>query len=276
MTDLASAAFRLALRHVAVFPLAPGTKVPPTGSHGHLGAADDADVTRVRWQQTPRANIGAATGRRSGFWVLDIDLQHDGPAALARLEAEHGALPITIGSTTPSGGRHLYWRWPAGGPELRNSCARVGPGLDVRGEGGSIVVPPSILANGRCYRWVKNGARTFADAPGWLIGLALPPPPPPRPDPVEPPENVEKYVAAAVASEFRRLEEAASGQRNESLNRAAFAVGQFVAIGAVPEDWAAAELERRAHALGLPAFEARRTITSGIAAGRRHPRELPR
>ena len=94
MTDtLASASFRYALRRVAIFPLAPGSKCPIKGSHGLRDATDDPDATRVRWQRSPQANIGAATGARSGFWVLDVDLP-DGPESLAALEAEHGPLPV--------------------------------------------------------------------------------------------------------------------------------------------------------------------------------------
>ncbi len=92
MTDaLAAAAFRFALRRVAIFPLAPGSKRPIQGSHGLRDATDDSDVSRVRWQRTPRANIAAATGSQSGFWVLDVDMP-EGPESLAALEAEHGSL----------------------------------------------------------------------------------------------------------------------------------------------------------------------------------------
>ncbi len=156
-----------------------------------------ASETRSRWQLTPQANIGAATGSRSGFWVLDVDLP-DGPESLAALEAEHGSLPATIEASTPRGDRHLYWRWPGDGPEIRNSAGRIGTGLDVRGEGGQVVLPPSVLADGRRYRWVKNGASAFVDAPDWLVKVVLPPPAPPRAEPKSPPDNIENYVASAA------------------------------------------------------------------------------
>ncbi len=204
MTDtLASASFRYALRQVRIFPLAPGSKCPIKGSHGLRDATDDPDVSRTRWQRTPRANIAAATGSRSKFWILDID-PPDGPESLAALEAEHAPLPVTVEASTPRGGRHLYWRWPGDGPEIRNSTSRIGMGLDVRGEGGSIVLPPSVLADGRRYRWVKNGARTFADAPDWLVKIARPPPAPPRAEPKPPPDNIENYVASAAAAELSK------------------------------------------------------------------------
>ncbi|MGE3230270.1 MAG: bifunctional DNA primase/polymerase [Hyphomicrobium sp.] len=274
MTALASAAFRLALRHMRVFPLAPGTKVPIAGSNGLVGASDDPDATRSRWNKTPNANIGIATGSKSGIWVLDVDAQHGGAETLATLEAEHGALPLTITVETPSGGRHLYFAWPSDGPEIRNSAGRVGPGIDVRGEGGCITAPPSVLRDGRSYRWIKNGASGFAAAPDWLIALALPPPAPPRPEPKPLSGDVCRYVAAAVRAELAALDQAQPGGRNAALNLAAFKLAQFIGASTLPEDWAAAELERRAVAIGLPAQEARATIASAFAAGLREPREL--
>ena len=269
---LQSASFRYARRRVAIFPLAPGTKCPIKGSHGLRDATDDPDVARIRWRRNPQANIGAATGSRSGFWVLDVDLPN-GPESLAALEAEHGPLPVTIEASTPRGGRHLYWRWPGDGPEIRNSAGRIGKGLDVRGEGGSITLPPSVLTDGRGYRWVKNGAGTFADAPEWLVKIVLPPLPPPRAEPKPPPENIENYVASAAASELRELSTAQEGTRNDALNRAAFNLAQFVKAGALPESWTRANLEAHAVGAGLSVLEARRTIESAFHAA--EPRSLP-
>lgn len=273
--SFAAAAFRLARRGVSVFPLAPRSKVPPAGTHGSLEASCDPDVARARWARAPRANVAIATGKKSGIWVLDVDPRHGGDVALANLEKEHGPLPLTVEVLTPSGGRHLYFRWSASGLEIRNSAGRVGPGLDVRGEGGSVVCPPSVLADGRRYAWAGNGARGFADAPAWLVKLTQQPPPP-RTAPADPPDNVERYVAAAVTAELRNVEDAAEGTRNDQLNRASFNVAQFVAVGAVPDDWARSQLEARAVNAGLSATEARRTIESGFRAGLAHPRELPR
>lgn len=270
MTDaLAAASFRYALRRIAIFPLAPGSKIPIKGSHGCRDATPDSDVARARWKKWPSANIGAATGSRSGFWVLDIDLP-DGPESLAALEAEHGPLPVTIEASTPRGGRHLYWRHVEG---IHNSAGRIGRSLDVRGEGGSIVLPPSVLPSGRHYRWVKNGAGVIAAAPGWLINLVLPPPPPPKPEPKPPPDNIENYVASAAASELAELSAAQKGTRNDTLNRAAFNLGQFVKAGALPEDWARGQLEERAVGAGLSVFEAKRTIDSAFQAA--EARSLP-
>ncbi len=270
--ELASMAFRYALRRIAVFPLAPGTKCPMKGSHGLRDATNDPDATRVRWQRNPRANIGAATGSRSGFWVFDVDMP-DGPESLAALEAEHTPLPVTIEASTPRGGRHLYWTWPGDGPEIRNSAGRIGKGLDVRGKGGSIVLPPSVLADGRGYCWMKTGASTFADAPDWLVKIVLPRPPAPRPEPKPLPADIENYVASGAASELSGLSAAQEGTRNDALNRAAFNLAGFVKAGALPEDWTRGQLEAHAAVAGLSIVEARRTIDSAFHAA--EPRSLP-
>ena len=269
MTDtLQSASFRYALRRVAVFPLAPGTKCPIKGSHGLRDATSDSDVARARWKKWPSANIGAATGSHSGFWVFDVDLP-DGPESLAALEAEHGPLPETAEASTPHDGRHLYWRHVEG---IRNSAGRIGRGLDVRGEGGSIILPPSVLADGGRYRWTSTVP--VAEAPEWLVKLALPPPPPPRPKPKLLERDISSYTGVAVANELRELRKAAEGTRNDALNRAAFNVAQFCHAGALPEDWARTQLECIALEIGLPAFEAQRTIDSAFKAA--PARELPR
>ena len=89
-----------------------------------------------------------------------------------------------------------------------------------------------------------------------------------------PPAHIERYVTTAITSELNRLAEAAEGQRNDQLNRSAFAIAGFVLAGLAPEDWARKELEGRALAIGLPAIEARRTIDSAFKAAQ--PREMLR
>lgn len=121
------------------------------------------------WARWPEANLGVVTGAVSGLVVLDLDPAKGGEASLAELEAEHGRLPATFEVATGGGGRHLYFRHPGG----RVPCA-VGlrPGLDLRGDGGYVVAPPSIHASGRPYRPVAGGeGRPLAPLPGWLAGL---------------------------------------------------------------------------------------------------------
>jgi hypothetical protein len=118
-----------------------------------------------RW---PDANVGVVTGAISRLVVLDIDPQHGGDDGLAALERRHGPLRPTVEVATGGGGRHFYFQAPGG--EIRNR-AGLAPGVDLRGDGGYIVAPPSIHPSGRPYRWVAGrGPHEFplAPMPPWI------------------------------------------------------------------------------------------------------------
>jgi hypothetical protein len=95
--------------------------------------------------------------------VLDVDPDAGGSESLAKLERLGGPVPTTARSRTGGGGIHLFFRYPRG-KEIRNSAGLLGPGLDVRGEGGYVVVPPSRTQG--AYVWV--GRSPLAEA-SWLI-----------------------------------------------------------------------------------------------------------
>jgi hypothetical protein len=137
-------------------------------------AASEA-IVRHWFERWPDANLGIVTGAVSGLVVLDVDPAHGGAESLAALEAEHDPLPPTIEAVTGGGGWHLYFRHPGG--ELRNR-AGLRPGLDLRGDGGYIVAPPSIHPNGQPYRWRSGhapGEMEPARLPPWLVGLVVSP-----------------------------------------------------------------------------------------------------
>lgn len=191
------AACRLARVGFPVFPCRKGGKEPAT-PHGFKDATTSIDRLAEWWAvsddgTTRPLNLGLPTGRPSGLWVLDVD-GREGLETLGRLEQEHGPLPETVRVETPSGGVHFYFRLP----EVEVRCkTRVLPGVDVRGEGGYVLVPPSVV-DGRRYRWVFPGdpppvvnlgenpellgelleappspSVPLADAPGWLLELVV-------------------------------------------------------------------------------------------------------
>jgi hypothetical protein len=88
---------------------------------------------------------------------------------LRKLEAEHGALPTTVEALTARG-RHIYFKWPQ--QPVRNSAGKIAPGIDVRGEGGYVIVPPSVHPTGRPYTWSVDCGSAFAAAPDWLLATA--------------------------------------------------------------------------------------------------------
>jgi hypothetical protein len=106
--------------------------------------------------------------------VLDVDARHGGSQSLAMLELEHGGLPDTVETRTGGGGRHLYFAHPGG---LALNRVGIAPGIDFRGDGGCVVVPPSVHPSGRRYEWLPRRAPHeigTAALPSWLLSLVRP------------------------------------------------------------------------------------------------------
>ena len=136
---------------LAVFPLRSGDKAP-VQKGGFKNATKDPELIRSWWTCDPGFNIGIACGKVSGgLVVIDLDKKPNvnGVDTLRGWEADNGQLPITWKAETGSGGIHLLYRDPS---EWKNRTGLY-PGVDVRGEGGYIVAPPSIHPNGRRYEW---------------------------------------------------------------------------------------------------------------------------
>jgi len=145
-------------------------KSPHTGS-GFKDATTDPRRVHMWGHRWPDANIAMPTGERSGMFVLDVD----DLAALAKLEREHGPLPATLKIRTPRGGIHLYFRHVEG---VTNSPGGLPEGIDVRGEGGYVLLPPSATAEGS---YAVEHRAEIAAAPEWLLGLIRAKRPPARP-----------------------------------------------------------------------------------------------
>lgn len=125
---------------------AAGRKTPLT-AHGFKDATTDAAIVASWWTTWPDANVGVATGAVSGIDVVDLDLaKGDTPAGrttLAALEHQYGEFN-TLSVATGSGGVHLYFAHRDG---VGCSAGRL-PGIDVRGDGGYVVAPPSVHPSG--------------------------------------------------------------------------------------------------------------------------------
>jgi Bifunctional DNA primase/polymerase, N-terminal/Primase C terminal 1 (PriCT-1) len=161
-----NAAIAYATRGFAVFPCVPRGKVPAT-PHGCRDATQDLAQITTWWRENLYYNVAVATGPVSGVFVLDVD-GLDAEASLRKLEQQYGALPETVESITPRG-RHIFFRCENG--DVRNSAGAIAPGLDIRGDGGYCVLPPSIHPSGRPYVWSVDSADHFAEAPDWLNDL---------------------------------------------------------------------------------------------------------
>ena len=149
----------------SVVPLRPRHKRPLIGwERFQHELASSATVTKW-YRRWPDANIGVMTGEISNLVVLDVDPNHGGDASLDRLERQLAPLPVTVQATTGGGGRHLYFAHP--GALVRNR-AGLAQGIDMRGDGGYIVAPPSVHPSGRRYAWVPGRS------PAEIMPAALP------------------------------------------------------------------------------------------------------
>lgn len=154
-----------------VFPCNGKTPITP---HGCKDAT--ADPTQIaEWWGDSTYNVAIATG---GLVVLDVDIDHEagkyGDETLAALEQQYGTLPETWTCLTGGGGVHYYFQ--CDDPAL-TVAAGFAPGLDYRGAGGYVIVPPSIHSKtGRAYEWEASSTPTsvpLAPLPDWLHQLML-------------------------------------------------------------------------------------------------------
>lgn len=190
-----------------VFPCSPEDKKPAIakkeGGNGFKDATTDEARVRAWWARYPNAVPGMPTGQRVGVWVLDVDTKPGkvGRESLARLVEAFGPLPDTVETLTATGGSHLFFRHPRDGRLVPNSASQLGlgtetwgrggypavpfevlpsgrlrvPDLDVRGDGGYVILPGSVMADGRRYEWEGSSdpdeGAEVADAPDWLLAL---------------------------------------------------------------------------------------------------------
>lgn len=299
MGAMLDAALAYAARGWPVFPCSPRDKRPLVaadrdhagksikGTGGLKKASTDTDQLRIWWSQWPDAMIGVAMGG-NGLFVLDFDPRIDDATGeewtLDRLKGEleeqiGGALPVSLAVRTPSGGVHVYLNQPAGNP-IRNR-GNLPRHVDVRGEGGYVIAPPSVMQDGRRYRWLRDDAEAaIVDAPAALVAILQPRKAAKNGQPLLKvaggADGIERYVQIALDRECGSIRTAPQGKRQDALNRGAYSVAQLVAAGALPE--AVGRGAVMAAALANPGHDDARaieaTIDSGWAAGLAVPRDL--
>lgn len=182
----------------------------PATRRGVKDATTDENIITKWWTERPYLNIGVATGEVSGFFVLDIDTDlHQGTGltgfeALEELEKEHGQLPSTPYQITGSGGNHYLFNHVEGIGNKTN----LFPSIDIRGDGGYIVVSPSIHKSGRKYAWELDhypSTMDIAESPKWLVDAILPK------------TDDGRFKARPVSDYVNILQEVNEGERNDAL-----------------------------------------------------------
>jgi archaellum biogenesis ATPase FlaH len=149
-----------------VFPCQPRGKRPLVQHGLKQATTDDATIKRW-WTEWPNANIGVAL---TNIVVVDVDGEK-GEASLRALTSQHGELPLTLESKTARG-RHFFFTVSAD-DGIRNNAGKLGPGIDVRAQGGYVVVPPSQHETGAIYTWTRKQRPTVL--PDWLRALLTTP-----------------------------------------------------------------------------------------------------
>jgi len=168
-TPIAQAALRYLGRGWSVLPLRHGDKRPLIRWETFQQARADAATVAQWFAHWPKANIGIVAGEISNLIVLDVDPKHGGDDSLAELERRFGTLPESVEAATGGGGRHLYFAHPGGFTPNRAGLAQ---GIDLRGDGGYVVAPPSLHPNGRHYAWAPARSPeeiALAELPRWLL-----------------------------------------------------------------------------------------------------------
>ena len=209
-------------------------------------------------------NLAAVTGAVSGIVVADADSL---TAWTALLSACGESLARSVVSVTGKG-RHVWFAHP--GHAVSNTVRLGGVALDIRGDGGYVVCPPSKHPNGRAYTWIRSPLDVWppAEMPAELLAQLEPPrqPPPESRRSEGTTDGRARYPAAALEGEVAAVSAAPVSTRNDTLNRAAFALARFVLTGALSAVEIFDALMDAARVAGLGEAEAQATIESAFAS----------
>jgi hypothetical protein len=259
-----------------VFPVRPGSKVP----------AITGWQTSVRllemWPAVERGinRWGAPAGPVNGWWVLDVDIRHGGDLSLALLCDQHPGFSEMLDRAhcvmTPSGGFHYYFKWSALCAGIKNTAGKLGPGLDIRTEGGYVLVPPTA---GYVARRDSAGGLILEDAPAWLLeklggGFAGPAKPKAGSSGEEPIRDTFNYAARAMASAIEEVQTAADGTRDHTMNRNAYNLGRLIEPCGLDRDKVVDEFITACIEAGYTPHKVTDCVNRAVDAGMQNPREV--
>lgn len=272
VTALVQAALDAAEQGHSIFPC--DRQKRPMVRRWQHAATRDARTIRHWFSQPGAALIGTPTG---AFIVIDIDTKNDAHG-MAWLDANRDALPPTRTHRTRSGGLHLCFL-PVPAFEVRNSQSRLAPGVDVRGIGGFVIMPPSL-------GYTVEDAAPLALLPIWLARACVArqvvqpgPLPPPLPAPSSAAGADRRWALAALRSECDAVRRAPFGEQEFTLNKAALCIGRIVGGGSLTYDEAFSLLFQAGCAMASEegrepwtALAIRRKLEHGLRDGMQRPR----
>jgi hypothetical protein len=249
--------------------LSEATKLPIPGSHGYKDATDDAELIDRHSRQFPRANIGVPTGKPSELLIVDVDKRNGGFASVKALESQGFVFDACPVSKTGNDGRH-YWYALKPGESFPSSNGRLDPGIDVKGDGGYVVAPPSWVGRteagpGGRYEWIVHPTEIRPPPlPVWLRDKLVR-----KRKPVLPTVSIRPSDIAAqrrLDALARTVASAKRGERNNVLNWAAYRAGEMVWLGQASADIVNEALWAAGRAAGLPDWRIGPTLRSGLGA----------
>jgi len=235
-------------------------------------------------QFSERGNVAILTGQPSGG-LVDVDLDIADQAIATELMPPTDSI---FGRHGKPSSHRLYYCDPPG-PYRQWTTAAGKMIVELRADGRQTMAPPSIHPTGEQVEWVRDqeparvpwdaleaACEEYAQTIRQTLGEEpAKPPAPHRQDYAPRNDQPQAYIKAAIDGVLKELSQAAEGSRNNSLNAAAFRLGQFIGAGALARHEVEAMLSQAAIATGLREAEARQTIQSGLNAGEREPAQIP-
>ena len=247
-----------------------GADKRPIVATGFKAATRDPEAIRAMFDKPGAAMIGVPTGAVSGIIVVDIDNKENRQGG-QWLQANSHRMPQTRTIRTKSGGLHIYLKHP--GFQVRNSNDRIAPGIDVRGDGGYVIAPPSPG-----YREADNAP--IANVPEWLIPILIPPPDKPYEAPRYTGLN-SPYGLAALRAECEAIRCAGFGNQEFTLNAASLKIGALIAGGELDaSSWhsliaAGRDMPSQPGSDRWSPREIEEKVRRGVQDGMAHPRSAP-
>jgi len=255
-------------------------KTPLTGN-GFKNASKDPAIITEWWTEWPQALIGLPTGASIGVVVLDID-RKNGVDGLDCLEGNGWDIPETPIVHTASGGLHYYFAHP--GHLVPCSAGKIGPGIDIRGDGGYVIAPHAKDSPWHWDAHCRLSNTPLEPMPWWLVewlehqNRKIQPVNTPRPA-TSSTDGLSRYGERALDEALKRITEAPCGSQEPTLNREAFSIGQLVADDQIPAGlarealiWAAQRMPSYNPRWPWQPYDLQKKVEKAFSAGLNHPR----